>query len=393
MNLEKHYPCVADLEARARRRIPRFMRDYLTNGLGAGVSLRRNRDALDRIVLMPRYLSDAGNPDMSCRLLGREHDAPFGVAPLGLSGLVWPKSEVILAAAARAHNVPYVLSSHANATPERIRAAGGDNGWFQLYAPKDPAIVKSMLDRCQAAGYETLVVTVDVPVEPRREHDLRNGLSVPPRFDLKTVWQMVTHPPWALRMLLAGVPQFVTLEPYARSGKSFGVLRSIKDSVEFNAQHLGGPITAERFEKIRAAWSGQVVVKGILDPEDAQGYLALGADGLIVSNHGGRQLDAAPSAVTALPRIRKAVGPDVTLIADGGVRSGLDIARMLSIGADFVLLGRAFLYAVAALDRRGADHVMNVLKTELHTAMGQLGCRTVKELPGVLFSTSNGRAD
>ena len=174
--------------------------------------------------------------------------------------------------------------------------------------------MKSMLDRCQAAGYETLVVTVDVPVEPRREHDLRNGLSVPPRFDLKTVWQMVTHPPWALRMLLAGVPQLVTLEPYARSGKSFCVLRSIRDSVEFNAQHLGGRITAERFEKIRAAWSGQVVVKGILDPEDARGYLALGADGLIVSNHGGRQLDAAPSAVTALPRIRKAVGPDVTLI-------------------------------------------------------------------------------
>jgi L-lactate dehydrogenase (cytochrome) len=388
MNVEKQYPCVADMEAAARRRIPGFMLDYLVGGLGSGACVQRNRQSLNDVVLMPRYLSEAGNPDIRCQLFGRSYDAPFGVAPLGLSGLVWPKSEVILAAAAKAHNIPYTLSTFATVDPEHIRPIAGENTWFQLYTPKTPEVLQSLLKRCQAAGYDTILLTVDVPAKTRREHDIRNGVTVPPTFDLKTVWQMVTHPQWALRMLFAGVPQFETVRPYYAEGSSGNIGRSIKASTLFSQTHMGGHITAERFAAIRDLWPGKLLVKGVLDPTEAQTYLDLGADGLVVSNHGGRQLDAAPSAVTVLPHIRQAVGPEATLMADGGIRSGLDIARMLALGADFVLLGRPFLYAVAALDRKGGEHIMNVLKAELQATMGQLGCPTLKELPKFLFSIS-----
>ena len=386
MNIEKRYPCVADMEATARRRIPGFMLDYLTGGLGGGVCVQKNRQCLNEVMLMPRYLSEAPNPDIRCRLFDREYNAPFGVAPLGLSGLVWPKAEYILAAAAKAHNIPYTLSTFATVDPEHIRPVAGENAWFQLYTPKTPEILQSILKRCQAAGYDTILLTVDVPAKTRREHDIRNGLSVPPTFDLKTVWQMVTHPNWALRMLFAGVPQFETVRPYFAEGSSRNVGRSIKASTLFSQTHMGGHISAERFTHIRDLWPGKLLVKGILDPEEAKTYLELGADGIVVSNHGGRQLDAAPSAVTVLPCIREAVGSEATLIADGGVRSGLDIARMIALGANFVLLGRPFLYAVAALDHKGGDHVMNILKAELRATMGQLGCPTLKDLPNFLFS-------
>lgn len=386
MNIEKRFPSVADMEAEARRRIPGFMLDYLVGGLGTGAGVQRNRQALNDVLLLPRYLSAAGQPDIRARLLGREYAAPFGVAPLGLSGLVWPRSEYILAAAAKAHNVPYTLSTVATVTLEEIRPVAGDNAWFQYYPAGDPAVEKSMLERCQAAGYETILLTVDVPVKTRREHDIRNGLAVPPRFDAKTLFQMVTHPGWSLRMLRAGVPQFVNIKPYYREAESINAGKSIKASVDFISRVMKGHITAERFAQIRSLWPGKLLVKGVLAVEDAGEYLTLGADGLVVSNHGGRQLDAAPSPVQVLPHIRRAVGPDVPIVADSGARSGLDVARLLALGADFVLMGRPFLFALGALDSRGGEHVMSVLKAELEATMGQLGCPTLADLPRFLYN-------
>ncbi len=386
MTIEKQYPCVADMEAAAMRRIPGFMCDYLINGIGNGVSVQKNRQALNDVELLPRYLADADQPSLHCQVLGHDYNAPFGVAPLGLSGLIWPKSESILAEAAKTHNIPYTLSTVGTTSLENIRKIAGDNAWFQLYTPQDLETRKDLLRRCEEAGYDTILVTVDVPYKTRRDHDIRNGLSVPPSFDMKTAWQMVTHPHWSLRMLRAGVPQFVNLQPYHQDGHSRNVGRSIVESTKYIEERLGLHITASRFEEIRALWPGKLLAKGVLDPEEAKVYLDLGADGLVISNHGGRQLDAAPSSVSLLPRIRDAVGPEATLIADGGIRSGLDIARMLALGADFVLLGRPFLFAVAALDWQGGDHVINVLKAELQTTMGQLGCTTLKELPKCLFT-------
>ncbi len=388
MDINKRFPSVADMEVAAKRRMPGFVHDYLVNGLGAGVNVEKNRQALNSVELMPRYLSEAGNPDIRRRLFAREYDAPFGVAPLGLSGLMWPRSETILAAAAKAQNVPYTLSTVATVSLEKIRPIAGENAWFQFYPPNDATVEKSLLERCQAAGYETILLTVDVPVVIRREHDIRNGLSVPPKFDLKTVGQMIAHPNWSLRMLGAGVPQFENLRPYF-ADQSTGTAGSISASVHFIKKVMKGHITAQRFARIRDGWPGKLLVKGILDTEEAKHYLALGADGLVVSNHGGRQLDAAPSVVSVLPQIRAAVGPQATLVADSGIRSGLDIARMIALGADFVLLGRPFIYGVAALDRRGGEHVMEILKAELRAVMGQLGCPTIEKLPCFLHPSND----
>ena len=384
MNIDKQFSCVAHMEAAAQHRIPGFVRDYLFNGISRGVSVRKNRDDLDGVELMPRYLKEADQPNIRCRLFGQEYHAPFGVAPMGLSGLVWPNSERILAQAAKQQNIPYTLSTAATISLEETRKIAGENAWFQLYTPQEPEVRKDLLRRCREASYETILVTVDVPFKTRRDHDIRNGLSVPPRFDLKTLWQMSTHPHWALRMLRVGVPQFVNLKPYHEAGQSRNVGRSIRASTKFIEERMGLHITAQRFEEIRGLWPGKLLVKGVLDAEEAKTYRALGADGLIVSNHGGRQLDAAPSAVSVLPQIRAAVGPDVTLLADGGVRTGLDVARMLALGADFVLIGRPFLFAVAAMDSQGGEHVINVLKAELQSTMGQLGCPTLRNLPGCL---------
>jgi isopentenyl diphosphate isomerase/L-lactate dehydrogenase-like FMN-dependent dehydrogenase len=384
MNIDKEYPSIAYMEAAARRRIPGFVHDFLVNGLGDGLAVRKSMESLERVELMPRYLSEADRPNLRCRFLGREYDAPFGVAPMGLSGLVWPDAEFILARAAKAHNIPYILSTMSTVTLEEIHELAGDHAWFQLYTPKEPAVLTDLLRRCEVSGYETVAVTVDVPYKTRRAHDIRNGLAVPLRFDLKTVWQIATHPEWAMRMLHRGVPQFVNLAPYHDGGNMHSITASLVKSATFVEERMGLYISAQRFAEIRRMWPRTLLVKGVLDPAEAKAYIALGADGVIVSNHGGRQFDAAPSVVAALPQIRAAVGPGVPLIADGGVRSGLDIARMLALGADFVMLGRPFLCAVAALGSKGGDHVMEVLKAELQSAMGQLGAPTVSDLPSFL---------
>ncbi|MBK8833493.1 MAG: alpha-hydroxy-acid oxidizing protein [Anaerolineae bacterium] len=197
MNIDQKYPSVAEMEAAAYRRLPPFMRDYLFGALGGNVSRQKNRDDLNAVELMPRYLSDGTAPDIRATLFGRAYDAPFGVAPVGLSGLIWPRAERILAAAAKRHNIPYALSTVATASLEDIRAIAGEHAWYQLYTPKQPEVVKHLLGRCEAVGYDTLLLTVDVPYETRREQDIRSGLTVPPAFNARTVWQMVTHPEWA----------------------------------------------------------------------------------------------------------------------------------------------------------------------------------------------------
>ncbi len=380
MNINKRFPSIADMERAAQQRMPKFAHDYLVGGLGEEACVRRNLDAMQSVLLLPRYITDAQHPEIGCEFLGRKYAAPFGIAPLGLAGLLWPNAERLLARAANRHNVPFALSTFANASLEQIRPIT-PTAWFQYYPPSDPAVAQDLLTRAQIAGYETIVVTVDIPVATKRERDARNGITVPPAFyDLRTLWQMVSHPTWALGMLRAGVPEFVNLKPYFPAGGS------IEASVRFIAEVMKGHISAEIFRQIRAFGPGKILVKGILSVSDAQGYLDLGADGLIISNHGGRQFDAAPSAVTVLPQIRAAVGSAVPLVADGGVRSGLDIGRYLALGANFVLVGRPFIYGLAALDKRGPDHTIHLLKSELRTAMAQLGCQTLAQLPDFRFA-------
>lgn len=378
MNLDRRYPTVGSMEAAARRRVPRFAFEYLAGGIGDGLNLRRNRAALDAVLLRPRYLTSC-QPALSRSLLGRSYDLPVGISPMGLSGLIWPGSAGFLAAAAKRHNIPFILSMFATTKLEEIAQQAPGHAWLQLYLPSDRTVEDDLLARAQRSGYETLVITIDVPAETRREHDIRNGLSVPPRFDIGTVFQILRRPAWAAAMLRTGVPEFENLNPYV-PGKL-----TLAELGEFISTLAAGHVSIERLKDLRDRWPGKLVVKGVLDPADALACRTIGVDAIIVSNHGGRQLDAAPSAIEVLTDVRSAAGPSMPILMDGGIRSGLDVARAMACGADFVFLARAFMFGIAALGRHGGDHVIRIIREELRATMGQLGCQELAVLPSFLF--------
>ncbi len=379
MEIDQKFPSIASFERAARVRIPRFAADFLFGGIGAERCLQRNRDVLDGIQLRSRHICAADNPNLGTRLFGRSYDAPFGVAPIGLSGIIWPRADEYLAAAAKSHGLPFVLSTFATTDLETARLVGGESAWFQLYPTSDRAIEDDMIDRAENAGYEVLVVTVDVPTYTRRERDLANGLAVPPNLSLKTAAQVVARPRWALQCLISGVPRFNTLIRYLPDGPS------LKQEALFLSTLIDGHVTHEHLIRIRDRWSGTLVVKGVLDVDDARLCTEIGVNGLVISNHGGRQLDASPHALEVLADIRAAVGPSFPLIVDGGIRSGLDIVRVMAAGADFALMGRAFICAAAAAGRAGCNHSMTILKEELRQSMIQIGCEEFSDLPRHVF--------
>ena len=376
--LDRRFPDVAHLEEGARRRIPKFVFEYVAGGTGLDAGVRRNRETLEQVLFTPRYTSLKDDPKLETTFLGQRFAAPFGVAPLGLSGLIWPRSARMLAQAARQHNLPFTLSNFGTDALEKIAAIGGNHAWFQLYPPCIPDIESSHIERLKDSGYETMIVTVDTPTAHRRSHDIRNGLSVPPRIDIWNVLQMMSRPRWAFEQLRYRPLRFENFERYIPAGAS------LAEKGRFLVDILEGHIHRERLARLRESWPGKLIVKGLMHPEDAKLCAEVGADALVVSNHGGRQLDGAPATAEVLPGIRQAVGEGMPIIADGGVRSGLDIARMLALGADFVLLGRAFAYAVAAAGEAGAHHVMDLLIAELRIAMSQMGCLDLGELPNFL---------
>ena len=377
--IPKRYPSIPHMRRMARWHMPGFAWEYMIGGIGLEENVRRNSDDLQKVLFMPRYLSPAPAPEIKTSIFGQTFDAPFGVAPVGLAGLQVPGCEVPIAKAAREGNIVHCLSTHATISMEKIKPHAGPNGWFQLYAPNDPKIETDLIERAKRAGYEVLVVTVDIPGATRRDRDIRNGLSVPPELGLRTGFHMIQRPTWLWRLAKHGIPRFENLTPYAPKGLS------IKEFGEFLGSIMAGHITPERFQRIRDQWPGKVVVKGVLDPEEAASYMELGADGVIVSNHGGRQLDAAPSSVSMLPLVRERLGKDALVMVDGGVRSGLDVARMIALGADYVFMGRPFIFSVAAIGDRGPGHLIDVLKQELTGTMAQLGCPRLSDLSKFLY--------
>ena len=381
LKLEQRYPSIASMERVVRRRIPRFAADYMLGGVGQEAGLARNRSVLNTITFEPRYIIDPIEPVVRVKVLGREYAAPFGVAPIGLSGIVWPLAAEHMARAAAAHRVPFILSTYATSSLERIAEIAGDYAWLQLYVPNDAQILESMLSRAESAGYPVLIVTVDVPTPTRRERDIASGLSVPPRLNLNTLLQIVARPRWALEMLATGVPRFRNMTQYLPPG-------ALDVQSKFLSELTHGQIGPDLLARIRDRWKGHLMVKGILRAEDARQCRELGMDGVIVSNHGGRQLDAARTSVELLGEIRAAIGPEMLMVADGGIRSGLDIARMMASGADFVLLARAFACAAAAVGARGPDHAMNILEAELIQTLGQLGCESLDRLPEFLTAST-----
>ena len=373
MDLHSTFPAISDLRDRARARIPRFVWEYLDSATGTEATKRRNRTSLDRIGMMPSVLHGEFQPDLETEFLGKRRPLPFGIAPVGMSGLMWPDAEGHLARAAARTGLPYTLSTVASQSPEDLQPHLGPDAWFQMYPPRDEDIRRDMLDRARAAGFSTLVLTVDVPVASRRERQTRSGLTQPPRLTPRLLAQVALKPAWALGMARRGMPRMRGLEKY--TVETANALSS--------TQHAGYLLRTspdrDYVSWLRAHWDDPLVVKGVLRPEDAEPLKALGVDALWVSNHAGRQFDAAPASIDALREIRAAT--DLPLIFDSGIEGGLDILRAFACGANYVMLGRAFHYALAALGPRGIDHLIDVLTKDLTANMGQLGARTLRDLP------------
>ena len=380
------YPSIADLEIRARQRLPRFAWDYVAGGAGDETGLAHNRNSYDSVRFTPDYLCPRKPVDTSTKLFGKTYAYPFGVAPVGQSGLVWPRSAEYLAAAAKKANIPFCLSMVATTGIERIGEIAGANAWFQLYPLRDAGVTRAVLERAKAAGFSALIVTVDTPAGRRTLRDRRNGLTVPPRISLANIARMFLHPAWLAATAAAGMPRFETLLPYFPKDADITGVAALTQTL------LARGIDQKGLEAIRNVWEGPMLVKGTLGAQDATLCRDVGIDGLVLSNHGGRQSESLISPLQALPRIRDAVGNALCIGVDSGARSGLDVARALALGAEFVLLGRAFMFAVAALGARGADIATELLAVELDQAMGQIGCFEISGLPSHLASENTGAA-
>ncbi len=371
----KQYPTVDALREKSKSRVPRFAFDYLDGGCNEGVNLAKNTREIREVELIPRYLSNDQGSNIKTELFGHTYDAPFGISPVGLQGLIWPNSPEILASAAFEHNIPFILSTVSTSSIERIETLTEGRAWFQLYRPRDDQLRDKLINRIEHAGCKVLVLTCDVPTFGYRPKDIRNGLAMPPSMTMKNVIQMLLKPKWLLETIRHGRPNFETLTPYMSSDldmKQLGV---------FMDETFSGRLNEADIKPIRDRWKGKLVLKGVASEEDAEKAIALGVDGIIVSNHGGRQLDAGESTIKPLTRIAKKYGDQIPVMMDSGIRSGPDIARTLASGAAFTFSGRSFMYGVAALGQNGGVHTVAMLKVQLQQVLEQLCCENIKDLP------------
>ena len=367
------YPSVDHLHKEARKRLPKFSYDYVDGGSGAGIGLKRNRKALDAITLTPRYITDWKKVEMGVELFGEKYGRPFGIAPMGLASLQYPRAELAFARAGRKVNIPTSLSTACTVDIEEFGALAGENGWFQLYPPKSQEINDDLIDRAHNSGFKALMVTVDVPARGWRPRDMYNGLALPPRITLESLFNSAIRPRWSFNTLINGMPHFKTLGRYSKN-------KSMRGMAEFVGEQLGQMVTSDRLKRIRDHWKGPLIIKGVMHPDDAKQAMKIGYDGIIVSNHGGRQMDASPAPVEVLPDIVEAVGGKITVMVDSGFSSGLDIVRGLALGAQFVFCGRAFMWGLSALGEKGVDHVVDLLTDEITLALTQIGCPDIAKL-------------
>lgn len=368
---------IGDLRAIARNRLPRVVFDYIDGGVEDEEGMARNLAAFERVRIVPRYLVDVAERDQATTLFGRTYGHPFGIAPTGLASLSWPGADTALARVAASADIPFVLSTAATTSIEQAAAAAPDHFWFQLYAPRDREVRADLLRRAEAAGAKALVVTVDVPLASKRERDIRNKFVLPLRPNVTMGFDALSHPHWALQKLRYGVPRLEVLAPYTEENVGAQSL------AEYFVSQITQSLTWEDVKALRKSWRGPLVLKGILSADDAKQAARLGVDAVLISNHGGRQLDSAPAPIEMLPAIREAVGDGLALMLDSGVRRGADIAKALALGADFVFVGRATLYGVAAAGEAGAKQALSFLIDELDRCLAQIGCPEVSGLRGV----------
>ncbi len=348
----------------ARRRIPRFAFDLVDGGAESERNLRRNVEAFEEVQLTPRYLMDVSAIDTRAMLFGSSFNVPFGMAPIGMLNAFWPDADLTLARLCRRRNIPYVASSAASTTLEKLAEAADGNGWFQLYVSSDAAVTEGLIARAEVADYKVMMVTADVPAAGKRDRDIRNQLAVPFRITPEVMAGLIANPRWTIETLRHGKPNIANYADLLKGATSYAEVQKTLITPGFTWDSLG---------RLRDRWQGTLLVKGILHPEDALRCADLGCDGIVVSNHGGRQVAFGPSTIEALPPIASALEGRIKIILDSGVRRGADILRAKAHGADFILSGRALAFGVGAAGAAGAERAFEILELELVRALGQLG--------------------
>jgi len=374
---------VEDFRQRARKALPKFVFDYVDGAADDGACLRRNLQDLGTTELTPRVLRDTTRIDTSVEVFGRKWSMPFGIAPTGLNGLVRPKGDSLLAAAAARAGIAFTLSTASNMRLEDVRAAAPEGiHWMQLYVMhRDTA--GQIVARAERAGYQALVLTVDVPVSGNRELDLRNGFRMPFKPTARLAWDVMTHPTWSLRMAPHGSPDFANLTSTGNGPGSASMQAALL------ARAMDRSLVWETLAWLRTLWKGPLLLKGVLHAGDARLAVDHGVDGLIVSNHGGRQNDASPSAIRALPGVVAAVNGQIPVFMDSGIRRGGDVAKALALGATAAFVGRPALYGLAADGQVGVEGVLKILSDELTRSMTLLGAASVRDLPGAVDSAGH----
>ena len=387
--LRRRFPTAMDLRARARRRLPNFAFEYADGGAGADTGIARNWAALDAVEMVPRYGRVIEPPPADTTLFGKAYAAPIGIAPIGGPGTAYPGAETWLAKAAQAANVPYTLGLLSGMDIERAAEIAPDVLWLQLYrfSKNDHRIGLDLVRRAEEASVNVLVLTIDTPTRTTRPREVKSGIMNPFKLTTRLKLDAMRSPHWMRALIRSGIPKFTSLAPYMDPGVS------IAEAAAFIRRESGGAFTWDEIARYRDKWKKPLVLKGVMHPEDAARAVELGIDGLFVTNHGGRQIDALPAPIDVLPAIAAAVGDKAELIYDSGVRSGVDAARAVALGADAAFAGKAFLWSLGALGERGPAHVIDVLIDDVSATLGQLGCRNVEELrsiavrhPGVYIS-------
>ena len=375
---------IEDYRTLARKRLPHFLFEYIDGGAFSETTLRNNQRDLQHIALRQRVLRDVSNITTTTRLFGQEFKLPLGLSPVGIAGLNARRGEVQAAQAAEAAGVPFCLSTVSACSIDEVRAGVNHPVWFQLYMIRDRGFLHEMLNRAKSAGTNTLLFTVDMPVPATRYRDMRSGLSSGSLWQRKLtrVGQVLRRPRWAWDVGLMGRPHSL-----GNIAPILGEQAGIDEFWAWLGNNFDPRVTWADIDRIRSEWDGHFVIKGILDAEDARQAKSIGCDGLIVSNHGGRQLDGALSSIKALPAIADAVGNDLSLILDSGIRSGLDIVRALALGARMVMIGRPWVYALAARQKKGVEEILDIFARELRVAMALSGCTRLEDItPAILAS-------
>lgn len=371
----KRFPTSEYLRRHAPRNVPRFAFEYADTGAGNDVGVDHNWVALDNVKIVPRYGVTGVLPPTNVELFGTQYAAPIGIAPMGGPSIVWPGADVLMAKAAQEARIPYTLGVAGGATIEQIAKVAPDVFWLQLYrfAKNDHKIGFDLIDRAQRANVKVLTMTLDTPVRTTRSRETYAGLGGEFRPNLRMLTEMITRPKWLLALLRHGYPRFATMAQYA-GGKT-----GTNDVIQFARSEMGGAFLWDEVARYRDRWNGPMTVKGILHPEDAEKAVALGVEGIWVSNHGGRQIEALVPTIDALPAIASAVGNKATILFDSGIRSGQDVMRSLALGADAAFAGKSFLWAIAALGDDGPDQLIDLYIDELRASLGQIGAQSPAE--------------